>query len=293
MPHRKEGMSNLLSDALERAIPGPTDGPLLPDARERLASGRRSVRRRRLVTGGIVAAVAAAAVVVPTALVNGSAPDQQLPPVADGGTTHHGWPGGATPSPTERANAAIGPFGMIDGEPSTLVRMDLDSSKVHLLDGVTVVERVPDPFTRTGEDAWAATVDYDGTSYWALAHRTYNGSSGTYHRPVPGRSIEQWIRDIEVTNTGRDHRWLDLADDGSVTGRDGAVVLSQHSPAPVEQADPREPSAVAMIEVDGGRACVLTRRVGTGWSEEIVLPETEFLGCADIPGWDYPGNPAS
>jgi hypothetical protein len=288
-------MSNHLSDALERAIPAHTDGPLLPDAHERLAAGRRGVRRRRLAAGGVVAAVTAAAVVVPTVMVSGSTLDHQSTQVADAGRTSTGWPGTATPEPTgPDPDGAPDPFMVFDGTPSTLVRMDLSDSRVELLDGVTVVERVHTPFARSGYDAWAATVEYRGKTYWALAHRTPDGgSTGAYHRPVAGRTIEQWVRDHEVLNTGRDHRWLDLADDGTVTGRDGAVVLSQHTPAPASQADPRRPSAVAMIEVDGARACVVTRRAASAWSQEGATPESEYPGCTGMPGWDYPGNPLS
>lgn len=282
-------MSTHLADALDRAIPGSGSGsaPPLPSADERLARGRHGVRRRRLAAGSVVAAVAAAAVAVPSVLVEGSTP--QRAPVASTGTTSAPLRTTATPP-----DAGYDPFEAVDGKPTALVRIGLNDGPVAFLPGVTVLDALADPFSRSGLRAYAATVDFRGKTYWALSHETLDGGTySLYERPVRGLSIARWVRDYEVLNTAPGHRWLELADDGTVTGRDGAVVLSQRSPASVEEADPDRPSAIAELEVDGGRICVIARRTGTRWSEELALPESRHRGCADLPGWDYPGNPAS
>lgn len=264
-------MSTDLSDALERAIPGAGHGPALPPPDDRLAAGRRGVRRRRRAAGSLAAVAAAAAVVVPTALAGGPEPDRREPPVADGGATPSSAP---TPS-------------------GSLVQLDVGADVPVLLDrGVTVLDEVEDPFARSEVFAWAGTVRLRDTTYWALTHRTGDGTFSTDTRPIPGRTIEQWVRDHEEVNTSRLRPWVDLQPDGSLLPRDGVRIVEQQSPAREDRADPSAPIATAMIEVDGARLCVIVRSAAAG-SDLVALPESEHTGCRDLPGWDHPGNPAS
>jgi hypothetical protein len=271
-------MSTDLSDALERAIPRAGADRALPPAHARLTLGRQRVRRRRLAAGSLAAVAAVAAVVVPTALADGPAPDRRAPQVADGGADE-GADRGASPSqPTS---------------PTSLVQLDVGADVPVLLDrGVTVLDEVEEPFARSDVFAWAGTVRFRGTTYWALTHRTGDGTFSTHTRPVPGRTIEQWVRDHEEVNTSRLRPWVDLQPDGSLAPRAGVRVVEQQSPARVEQADPSAPSATAVLEVDGARLCVIVR-AGAGGSEQLALPESEHKGCRDLPGWEYPGSPVS
>jgi hypothetical protein len=272
-------MSTHLSDALERAIPGTGHGPALPPADDRLALGRRGVRRRRAAAGSLAAIAAVAAVVVPTALADGPAPDGRAPQVADG--SRDGGPDGGATSSSQPTS------------PTSLVQLDVGADVPVLLDrGVTVVDEVEDPFARSEVFAWAGTVRFRGTTYWALTHRTGDGTFSTHTRPIRGRTIEQWVRDHEEVNTSGLRPWVDLRLGGSLSARDGVRIVEQRSPAREDPADPSAPSATAMLEVDGARLCVVVR-AGARGSEQLALPESEHKGCRDLPGWEYPGNPSS
>ncbi|GAA5107373.1 hypothetical protein GCM10023339_05320 [Alloalcanivorax gelatiniphagus] len=292
-------MSNDLCDALERAIPGTTAGPALPPADARLASGRRGVRRRRLAASA-VALTAAAAVVVPTALSSGPSPeDGQGPHVADGPATPSPLPASPTPTTTEVPDAPTD-WDEVPGafvrSMSTLVRLDGGADVPVVVDrGVTVLDEIEDPFARSEVVAWAGTVRHRGVTYWALTHRSGSGYNSTDTRPIPGRTIEQWVRDHEVAATSALRLWVDLRPDGSLVARDRVTIVGQRSPARPDQAAPGAPSATAMVEVDGARLCLLVRAAGASGdgTDEIALPESEYPGCSDLPGWGYPGAPAS
>lgn len=267
-------MSTDLSDALDRAIPRTGAGRPLPPAHARLTRGRQRVRRRRLAAGSLAAVAAVAAFVVPTALANGPAPDRRAPQVADGGAD-----GGASSSQ---------PI-----SPTSMVQLDVGADVPVLLDrGVSVLDEVEEPFTRSDVFAWAGTVRFRGSTYWALTHRTGGGTFSTHTRPIPGRTIEQWVRDHEEVNTSPLRPWVDLLLDGSLTPREGVRILEQQTPARVDQAAPSAPSAIAVLEVDGARLCVIVR-ASAGGSEQLALPESEHKGCRDLPGWEYPGKPVS
>lgn len=260
-------MTTDLSDALERAIPGPTTAPPLPSADARLAMGRHRVRRRRQLAGGALATVVAvAAVLVPTALA--TAPEDRQPPqVADGGA--------------------------FEVSSTALVQLDVAADVPVLLDrGVTVLDVVEDPFARSEVFAWAGTVRHRGTTYWALTHRTDDGSSSTHTRPIPGRTIEQWVRDHEEVATSQLRPWVDLGADGSLTARRGVSIVEQQSPAREARAAPGRASAIAMLEVAGARLCVMVRDTEAG-TEEVALPESEHKGCRDLPRWERAGGSTS
>jgi hypothetical protein len=288
-------MSIHLAELLERAIPGADVAPPLPPADERLAQGRRGVRRRRAGGGALALAAAAAAVVVPGVLTGGTAPDdgRDAPVAAGGSSSSAPVPSAGGPGSPEPATDWEQMPGRFIRSSTSLVQLDAGADVPVLVGrGVTVLDVVEDPFARSGVFAWAGTVRWRGTTYWALTHRSGNGSFSTDTRPVPGRTIEQWVRDYEEVDTSPLRPWVDLQADGSLTARPGVRIVEQQSPARVDQADPGAPSATARLDVDGARLCLIVRAEEAG-SDEIALPEAEYPGCRDLPGWDYPGNPAS
>lgn len=297
-------MSTDLFDALERAIPRTDTGPALPSADERLARGRRGVRRRRTAGATLAVGAAAAAVLLPSVLGGAGPADRRPAQVAEGGSSSQ------DPSPTSSPTASPPPTspapevssppvsssppgGDFERAPIELVRLDWDGRRPVTFPGrVTVVDELDDPFARSGVLAWAGTVRYDGLTYWALVHQAGNGSFGTDTRPIPGRTIEQWVRDHEEVDTSPLRPWVDLQPDGTLNPRTGVRIVEQRSPARVDQADPALPSATAMIEVDGARVCLVVR-ADPAVGDQIAMAESEFKGCQGLPGWDYPGNPSS
>lgn len=290
-------MSTDLSDAIERAVPRASSGPALPTADDRLALGHRGVRRRRMAGTALLLTAAAAAAVVPAALTGGHSPDdRRAPQVADTVRPAPVPPVRPVPAGPEVPDHSID-WDEMAGDfvraPIALVHLDWNGNRPVTFPGeVSVVEELRNPFVRSGTFGWAGTVRYRGTTYWALVHQSGNGSYGTDTRPIPGRTIEQWVRDHEEVDTSSLRPWVDLGPDGALTPRSGVTVVDQWSPARPDQADPAAPSATALLDVDGARLCLVARADG-GRTEHLALPESEHKGCGDLPGWDYPGNPAS
>lgn len=290
-------MSTDLTDALERAIPRTDTGPALPSADDRLARGRRGVRRRRTVGATLAVGAAAAALLLPPVLGGaGPADDRRPAQVAESSSSAQA-PSSTPSSPApEESSPPVGsspPGGDFERAPIELVRLDWDGQRPVSFPGrVTVVDELDDPFARSGVLAWAGTVRYEGVTYWALVHQAGNGSFGTNTRPVPGRSIEQWVRDHEEIDTSPLRPWVDIQPDGTLTPREGVTIVEQRSPARVDQADPASPSATAMIEVDGARVCLVVR-ADPAVGGQLAMAESEFKGCRGLPGWDYSGSPSS
>ncbi|WP_299930629.1 hypothetical protein [uncultured Nocardioides sp.] len=275
-----------LMDRFEQATSG---GPAHRPLEDRLVAGRRAQARRRITRTVSAVAATTAVVGVAWALQPGADPSSGDGIVASDAS--------ATPDPVVNSDLSDG---VVPPPPTVLFGYDLNTARLEIAPGVTVVRQVDDPVPNDAVTSAAAVVTYEGERKWVMA-AVVRGQSGWASDLVAtsGRSFEQWVRELTVLNTRGmfsngpyEPGWVTLDAAGMLTANDGVTIVEQSSPARIDQAPANAPSAAGTIEVDGARLCVVARKLPGEDADITYLAETEHRGCGDaVPGIDYPGAP--
>ena len=261
-------------------------GPRPASVDERVARGHRALVRRRLLagTGTALAVVALGG----TAVVALGQPG--------GAGTEHVYAGG----PSAPSSAAVSPVTPTRAEIRQALRRQLasydDAGRLVLAAGVTVVQRIDQPYLTTAPGRSVALVlDYRGARYWYALDRAPDGSGGGAAVWSGDRqeSFETWVRDqrriaeTRPSASGSSGAWPGIPDlrlvrfaggTEQLEPVDGATILAQTAHVSVGDsfAHPGDQTAAAKVEAaDGSRYYVLARRSPGTAAQYVAVAEAD------------------